>query len=115
MTYTLEFPWPPSDLSPNARGHWVKRHRAAKRYRADAKVITLEATGGRLDPSAPRLRIVFHPPDKRGRDLDNLVASFKAGQDGICDALRVNDVDAHVSWEIGDVRPKGRVVVALDA
>lgn len=37
------------------------------------------------------LRFDFHPPDKRRRDLDNMLASIKAGVDGIADALGVDD------------------------
>jgi len=37
------------------------------------------------------IEITFYPPDKRHRDADNMVASIKAGLDGIADALRVND------------------------
>ena len=37
------------------------------------------------------LTITFYPPDKRHRDADNMVASIKAGLDGVADALKVND------------------------
>ena len=37
------------------------------------------------------LWIDFYPPDRRHRDDDNLTAAFKAGRDGIADALKVND------------------------
>jgi crossover junction endodeoxyribonuclease RusA len=33
----------------------------------------------------------FVPPDRRRRDLDNLIASMKAGLDGLADALGVDD------------------------
>ena len=37
------------------------------------------------------LDIEFIEPDKRRRDLDNMLASIKSGIDGIADALGVND------------------------
>jgi crossover junction endodeoxyribonuclease RusA len=37
------------------------------------------------------VEITFYPPDKRHRDADNMVASIKAGIDGLADALKVND------------------------
>lgn len=37
------------------------------------------------------LVLEFVPPDRRERDDDNLVACFKAGRDGIADALGIND------------------------
>ncbi|MNC70101.1 hypothetical protein D3C75_1208780 [compost metagenome] len=33
----------------------------------------------------------FVPPDRRRRDDDNLVAMFKAGRDGLADALGIDD------------------------
>lgn len=33
----------------------------------------------------------FYPPDRRARDDDNMIASFKAGRDGIALALGIND------------------------
>jgi crossover junction endodeoxyribonuclease RusA len=37
------------------------------------------------------LTITFHPPDKRKRDIDNMLASIKSGLDGIADAIEVDD------------------------
>jgi crossover junction endodeoxyribonuclease RusA len=31
------------------------------------------------------------PPDRRARDLDNMLASIKSGLDGLADALEAND------------------------
>lgn len=39
------------------------------------------------------LTIVFHPPDNRRRDLDNLLASIKAGLDALA-----------ISWGVDDTR-----------
>ena len=86
-------PWPPKDLSPNARVHWTKRSKAAKAYRS--------ACGWHVRAAGPKpkfassgpitLDIEFVEPDKHRRDLDNMLASIKAGIDGIADALGVND------------------------
>lgn len=37
------------------------------------------------------LWVDFYPPDRRHRDDDNLIASFKAGRDGIALALGIDD------------------------
>ena len=37
------------------------------------------------------LVVTFHAPDKRRRDLDNLLASMKADFDGLSQALGVDD------------------------
>jgi hypothetical protein len=92
----LTLPWPPKDLSPNARVHWSRRSKAAKAYRElcfwEAK--RLLAAGGWQDlPEEGDLHlwIDFYPPDRRHRDDDNMLASFKAGRDGLADAMKIND------------------------
>ena len=35
--------------------------------------------------------IEFYPPDKRKRDIDNMLASSKAGIDGIAQAIGIDD------------------------
>lgn len=86
-------PWPPKDLSPNARLHWAKRSKAAKAYRTECGWhVRAACQQPKFAPSGPiTLDIEFVQPDRRGRDLDNMLASIKAGIDGIADALGVND------------------------
>jgi len=96
MTVELTLPWPPKDLSPNARVHWTKRSKAAKAYREACfwEAKRLLAAGGWQDLPAEgdlHLWLDFYPPDRRHRDDDNLTAAFKAGRDGLADALGVND------------------------
>ena len=104
MNVTL--PWPPSALNPNKRhAHWSIKSKAAKAYRKACK--ELAQAHGMVAPDSPKivLWLEFVPPDRRHRDDDNMVASFKAGRDGIADALGVDDkrfVCRHtVSDEIG--------------
>ena len=84
-------PWPPKELSPNARIHWAKKAKITKAYRAAAHVLTKQA--GLVAPETGRILLVleFVPPDRRHRDEDNILASFKAARDGIADALGIND------------------------
>lgn len=83
-------PWPPAELSPNARSHWATRSRAAKSYRLQcflfARQAGLVAPEGRI-----LLDLEFIPPTMRRRDDDNLTAAFKAGRDGLADALGIDD------------------------
>lgn len=87
----LRLPWPPKELSPNARVHWSKRSKAAKAYRFECGLIARVAGIKPPDSERIALWIDFFPPDKRQRDDDNLLAAFKAGRDGIADALGIND------------------------
>ncbi len=91
----VEFDWPPKELSPNWRGHWSKKAKAAKKYRADCYVLALKAGAGKFfaqkEVSPLSLCFTFMPPDNRRYDYDNLVARMKAGLDGLADALSIND------------------------
>jgi crossover junction endodeoxyribonuclease RusA len=110
----LVLPWPPKSLSPNARVHWRTRHAAAKKYRADCYMIASMYRKAVPETGNIALRITFHPPDKRRRDDDNCVSSFKAGRDGIAQAWGVDDSSFRpVTYSWGDVRPSGQVVVEL--
>ena len=57
--------------------------------------------------------ITFHPPDKRRRDLDNMLSSFKSGIDGIVDAIGVDDSDWTITISKGEPVIGGKVVVEI--
>ena len=88
---TLTLPWPPADLSPNSRGHWSKLARAKKAYRAACAWTAKEQGARKVEADALAVRITFVPPDRRARDTDNMLASIKAGLDGLADVLGVDD------------------------
>lgn len=102
----IVFPWPPKELSPNARVHWATRAKAAKTYRALCVIAARNAGIGKIEWSGQiHLWITFYPPDRRHRDDDNMIASFKHGRDGLAAALGVDDkrfrIHPWVSNEIG--------------
>lgn len=108
-------PWPPRALSPNARGHWSKRSRAAKSYRMQcfilAKKAGLTAPAGRI-----LLSLEFLPPNRQRRDDDNLLAAFKAGRDGLADALGIDDSVFVSQVQLSpEVHPMGAVRVRLSS
>ncbi|MCE1032985.1 endodeoxyribonuclease RusA [Pseudomonas asiatica] len=86
----LTLPWPPAACSPNARVHWTKKSRAAKSYRADCHLLAKQ-DGIQAPKGEALLMLEFIPPDRRRRDDDNLLAMFKAGRDGLADALGIDD------------------------
>jgi len=113
--------WPPPELSPNARVHWAKLASIKKTYRLACAAQTREQ-GAKLNrtkkpiiPGLPACGFVFAPvllelefykPNRRAMDRDNLLARMKAGLDGVCDALGVDDrifsvVTIRVSDDIG--------------
>lgn len=137
----IELPWPPKECSPNARAHYLAKSRVTKAYREQAywlaqsranyekaavvlgcrPIDPAAVTGTHLLPRALRpdysdaiiLSIVFHPPDKRKRDLDNMLSSIKAGLDGIADALSVNDQRFEFNIKRGDPVKSGSVVITI--
>lgn len=117
----IELPWPPRELSPNARVHYFAKSRVTKRYREDAYWLADEANlnaivGADWYPSGDgpiTLAFTFHPPDKRRRDLDTMLSSVKAGIDGIADALGVNDVRFEYALKRAEPVKNGRVVIVI--
>lgn len=86
----IDLPWPPKELSPNQRLHWAKLATVKRKYRSDCNLLTLAACKQKL-AGRHHLALTFFPPDRRARDRDNLLASMKAGLDGVADALGIND------------------------
>lgn len=111
----IQFPWPPKELSPNARSHFHAKARIAKAYREQAYWIS------RIDPlTLPAdgeipLLVEFFPPDARKRDLDNMLSSAKAMLDGFSDAHVVNDQRFTLTIRRCEPTPKGKVIVRLAA
>lgn len=113
-TLSITFPWPPKELSPNFRTRrtsWVASLR--KKYRAAcAEAAWLRGVSPGV--SLKLDKITFHPPTRRTHDDDNLGQRFKAGRDGLADALGVDDAEFNdVPKVIGAVVKGGAVVASL--
>lgn len=117
----ITLPWPDMSLMPNRKNgrHWGGTQAAKAQARQDGYYAAKIAHNGQivLGDTVP-LRITFAAPDKRHRDLDNLLACAKPHIDGIAQALGVDDrqfrpitVDAthdtlkagYVTVEVGNV------------
>src|SRR4051812_11373764 len=93
----LRLPWPPKELSQNARVHWSVKARATKSYRKAAWALALAAKLKAPTEGKIYVQCVFQPPKNWSHgDEDNLLARMKAGFDGIADALKVNDSRFHI-------------------
>jgi len=89
--HELTLPWPPRELSPNARTHWRRAAPIKAKYR-DACYILAKQSRIAIDWDGDvHVWIDFYPPDRRHRDDDNMIAAFKAGRDGVAEAVGVND------------------------
>lgn len=117
----IVLPWPDGRLSPNARVHWRVKHAVKAPAREAGKYATFEAVAGGMREARAALAgdspipvtITFFPPDKRHRDDDNMIGSFKAHRDGIAEALGVNDRRFRPTYVIAAPEKPGRVEVIL--
>jgi crossover junction endodeoxyribonuclease RusA len=114
----ITLPWPDKGLSPNARLHWAPKAKLKAAARADAHILTrarmvasLTATAAIISPDKIPMTITFYPPDKRLRDDDNMVGSFKSYRDGIADALGVDDRRFKPHYYFEDAEKPGRIEV----
>jgi len=110
--------WPARALHPNSRVHWSTRAGATKIAKSFAHWKTLErvrATKWAVPNGRLKLCIVFVPPDKRKRDDDGLIASFKAYRDGIASGLGIDDNRFITQAEVsGETCKGGKVVVTIE-
>lgn len=116
MSNTVTLPWPPKECSPNARVHHMVQAKAKASYR---KLCFLETKAQKMQAPnfKPVVHVEFYPPNKRRRDLDNCLASLKAGIDGMAQAIGIDDshfTEYRLSMKSGGhVGGKGYVVVTL--
>lgn len=112
MTSRIELPWPPKELSPNARLHWAKLAKAKKAYRAECAYLAYEQGLRPVVAGALHLSLTFFAPTRRAYDLDNALARMKAGLDGLADVLKVDDRHWRLSIQRGNAIG-GRVLVEV--
>ena len=106
----IELPWPPKELTPNfkRRKHWRVYQPVAKQYRTDCAWLTyLARVRGTL------LSVTFYPPDRRKRDDDGMIGAFKAGRDGVADALGHDDHMFRPIYKFAGPVKHGKVIVAI--
>ena len=99
----VTLPWPPKELSPNARLHFMQVARVKKTYRETCRLLAL-AAGAKSLASADRLHVelTFYPPDRRPRDQDNMLAAMKSGLDGLSDAIGLDDRKFKTTFQVAD-------------
>lgn len=87
----LTMPWPPKLCSPNARVHWARKMRAQRSLKEAWFFQAKEQGAQQLKADRLEISLVFHCPDRRARDIDNMLSSCKSGLDGLALALGVDD------------------------
>ena len=112
--FEFVLPWPDRRLSPNARLHWAVLSKYKSQYREQCRLIT-ESAGKVEIPEGPmHLLVEFQPPDRRRYDRDNLLSRMKAGLDGMCEALGIDDYRFHtISVRVIAAQKPAQVFVSL--
>lgn len=87
----LALPLPPAALSPNARGRW-ERIKATESYRDMVIILARQACGGWQPREGAHYRMTetYRIAGRRRRDIRNLFAAFKAGEDALGPPRRTN-------------------------
>lgn len=105
MRFALPYPFPA--LWPNKRPHWSAKARATRSYRQWAKLAANTAKPGPV-------HLILCPKTFGPKpDRDNFIAACKALQDGIADAMGINDNKLEVTYEIGERCKDGAVIVEI--
>jgi Holliday junction resolvase RusA-like endonuclease len=85
-------PWPDSRLSPNARTHYRVKAKIAAEHKQIGYFAAKPDSFSRILPEGRiPIRVIFHAPDRRRRDIDNIFSSCKNFCDGIALAYGIDD------------------------
>ena len=103
--FVLPYPYPA--LWPNKRPHWSAKARATRSYRWMTKIAANGAKPGKVH------LILCPKPFGPVPDRDNFISACKSCQDGLADAMGVNDRDLIVTYEMGNRCKDGAVIVEI--
>lgn len=114
---TIILPWPDSRLMPNRKNgrHWGVTQEVKVRARQEGYLAAKAAAKGFVIAGRVNVGIMLVSPDKRLRDIDNMVGCLKHYLDGIAKALGTDDrhfrpltIDERL-----DIEGKGFVIVEI--
>ena len=106
-------PWPPSDLSGHANGHWRGKAAIVAKHRLWAFQATKAARPHVPSTGDIPVSVEFYPPDNRS-DRINFWNRCKPYFDGIAEAMGVNDKRfVPAGYHVCEPIKGGRVVVTL--
>ena len=105
-------PWPNWKLSPNNRCHWRIKYKLRELQKAIGYNIAIENVP--VKQSTYALHIIFHPPTRRGYDLDNSLSACKGYLDSIAEAWQVNDKNFRpITIDFGSIIKNGAVILKV--
>lgn len=108
-------PFPPKELSPNARSRtYHKQARFKKQARADGYYATKASKASVAAGDVPvMMEVSFYPPGAYHYDQDGLISRMKGYLDGIADALGVDDYHFRPEYRFCAPDGKARVTVEI--
>lgn len=113
----ITLPFPDFSLSPNRKNgkHWTSTKKAKDARYEYAYYATKEAARhDKFITDITTLELYFIEPDKRKRDLDNMLSSCKSDIDGICAALGIDDyVFKRLTLNRGYAKGEGSMLVTI--
>jgi crossover junction endodeoxyribonuclease RusA len=119
-TLKIVLPFPASKLNPNRRSGHSWQVTAAEKAEAVqvGNIATLEALEGKrpIIATPVKFSITFYCPDRRRRDIDNLLASLKPSLDGIANATGIDDSaieEMHIVRCFDNLHPRVEVVIPV--
>ena len=80
----------------NYREHWAAKARRAKKQRTAACLLTQPVVP--LLPKTGHMEITLTRIGARKLDSDNLAGSQKHVQDGVADAMKIDDGSSRLTW-----------------
>lgn len=112
---TIALGWPTGPLFPNRRPHWTVKAKHIRSARIAAWAACQEA-GLRKGGESATLTWAFLPPDRRRRDLAEVISASKAAIDGIADALGIDDSRFRMRFPeaFGEPTKGGAVIVTVE-
>lgn len=105
----ISLPFPPATLNPNHRPHWAVKARAFKAHKLACFVALYPYRQQLKGRDSFSLR--FCPPSGHRRDIDNLLAAFKAGIDALSEITGVDDSKFNLTIAKGEPVKGGAVVI----
>lgn len=109
----ITLPWFNPILNPNERSHILKKSKARAKQKSDAHFLALQKRI-KHHHDGYALHIVFYPPNRRRRDLDNCLASIKGAIDGIANACNMDDKDFRpITIDFGDLVKHGKITIEM--
>lgn len=107
----MELSWPPKILNPNneKQARWFHGAKASAKKKHKAECALIASTMKPTDS----FEVIMHPPCKRRRDIQNIIAAMKWGIDGIAEQWGIDDSKMKIHWptEFAEPVKGGKIII----